>query len=140
MIFKAEFDNIVNRIGLEGRELDLAELVWTAAERTAYGQSAQVPALFKPSKKESKESYELTKQDLMVLKHHIAGVLADMEESIQKSSVVSGVLWNYCDKEHPESVEFFKQYNAERNAIRRLRTKLNKLTKVQRKIKKLLSK
>lgn len=141
MIMKPEFYNLVNRMGLEDHELDLAFSVWSAAERAVQGKPSQVASLLEPvkPKKVKTKAPELDTAELMIQKHVNATFLRLLEDCLQHDRIYANTLWLKCDKIDPETTDEFKLMNKLRDDIRGTRKFMNKLAGIQRKLKKQLS-
>ena len=142
MLMKYEFQKTCTVLGLEDHELTLAELVWTKCERAMQGHTTQTPSLLtkQPVALQRKQPEELfTREEMQFLKNLFSQVLTQGEQVKRHISTSANALWQECDKDNPETASSFEQLNNVRMLQRKVRTQMNKVAKIQGKIKRKLS-
>lgn len=140
MIFKPEFQNLMNRLSVSPGQQDFASVIWSAAERVCHGKPTQVPSLLKDkSLNRVKEDVAFTQQDLMFLKKFLASSIRVLDEMQKEEKYYAAIQWSYCDKADPKTLVNFAVYNKAKDNERKFKAALNKLSKIQRKVKKQLS-
>lgn len=82
-----------------------------------------------------------TREELQLLKTILTEELNDLEAEKSESKEIIQRNWNYCDKEKETSLNrfHFLTMNAEKDFLRGLHKRYNKLAEIQRKIKKQLT-
>ena len=87
------------------------------------------------------QNNQFTREELQLLKTILTDELNELHEEKLKSKVVIQRHWNYCDKEKDDGLNsfHFMALNAEKNFLRGLSKRYNKLAEIQRKIKKQLT-
>lgn len=140
MIFTSEFKNLMTRMNVNQADVEFANTVWSAAERVCHGKPSQVPVLLKTQDEERQEDVTFTPQDLMILKNLLTRHIRLLDEMQEEEKQIAAIQWNYCDKADPSSLGNFEVYNKTKDNERRFKAMSKKLAKIQRKVKKQLSK
>lgn len=139
MLMKHEFQQTCARLGLEDHELDLAEIIWSKCEHAFQGGSVQDAALLtKPQVRIRVNQETLTRQDMQYLSNVLSKALTQGENFKQSAKRSADALWRKCDKNDPETAEYFSQLNRLRNFQRNMKRAFNKLAVIQSKLKRSL--
>lgn len=86
---------------------------------------------------EADDSVDLTQAEIQTLQFVLRTILNHVGIERSETKRLSKVLFNLCDKEKPETEEYFNMLNNVRNTQRKQREFYLKLSKIQNKIKKL---
>ena len=112
--------------------------IWERAEAAMQRKSVQKPALeYKLNNVSFDECMKdnLTQQELQFLKTFFEDELHQQENQIRLSKIFASKYLSKCDAEKEETEHFFKCLNNEKDELRRLKKRYNKLAEIQRKIK-----
>lgn len=141
MLLNKQFQDTIKRIGLDDplsdQERMLAEIVWSRCESAMMQKSPQTAALLKSRYVHSSSSAELTREDWQYLTHILKLLLNNHDEEINLAKIYAQEHWKMCDPDKPETKYNFEKLNTLRDIQRQLKTRRNKLSIIQRKLKKL---
>lgn len=82
-------------------------------------------------------SHELTQSEVQTLQFVLRTILNHVGQERAEAKRISKTLYKMCDKDKPETEEFFHMLNNVRNSARQQREFYLKLSKIQNKIKKM---
>lgn len=112
--------------------------IWERAEAAMQQKSVQKPALeYKLNNVSFDECMKdnLTQQELQFLKTFFEDELHRQENQIRLSKIFASKYFKSCDVDKEETEHFFKCLNNEKDELRKLKKRYNKLAEIQRKIK-----
>ena len=112
--------------------------IWERAEAAMQQKSVQKPALeYKLNNVSLDECMKdnLPQQELQFLKTFFEDELHQQENQIRLNKIFASKYFSKCDAEKEETEHFFKCLNNEKDELRRLKKRYNKLAEIQRKIK-----
>ena len=115
-----------------------SEAVWMAAEK-AILQTTPLAALLSPAKSYQQEDQSLTRQELQSLKSMLGDLLSQAEEVKNDSKSRAAYFYQRAEKNTPRGQANFKELNFYRDDIRATDKFIKKYSKIQYKIKKILS-
>lgn len=140
MQMQSEFDMLVNRLGLNEDEQNLAHVVWSKCEKTMTGKGQDAVLLVEPvafkTKAVPKAADSLNNQDIDFMVSAFKAALTDGEELKKLLNLSIQQHWLVCDPENKSTEEDFMYLNQLKTAKRKLRLRTNKLASIQRKLKK----
>ncbi len=156
MLMKKDFWLVVNKLGLEDHEVDLAALIWEKCEKAMQGKTNQTPTLltgkapriqgpktFAPRStfnEVSPDETALTREELQFLKSYLNKSLSFQTEHMKRLKASIANIWNSCDPSDPSSTFQFKSLNELKDIMRSYKSTFNKMSKIQTKIKRKLGK
>lgn len=135
MLFKEEFQSLVNRYSVSEYEKELMQFAWEKAEAVMQGKGIQEPVLLKNKPKEL-DFNKLTQSELQFMSNVLAIILNRSSEALEVFKDTLAEQWNYCDKTDPETLDYYKGYLKMLGWYKKDKAKVNKLQEIQRKIKK----
>jgi hypothetical protein len=144
MQMKSEFDSLVERMGLGEDERTLAEIFWKRAEKSVQGKPTQEALLLggEPVNFEVRNTVilhnieTLTNEDIDFLVSINRVALTRVEEVKKLINRDIQVHWLLCDPDNPNTLEDFAYLNQLKSWKRKLKIQSNKLSSIQRKLKK----
>ena len=134
MIFKEEFQALVNRYSVNDYEKDLMQFAWDKAENVFQGKGIQDAVLLKD--KPCVNSNKLSQAELQFLTKQISFTLMDQQHQLKIIKSILANAWTKCDKENPETALDYKNYRYGLTLYKQLKNQSKKLQEIQRKLKK----
>ena len=124
--------------GVRSLHITWVHEIWERAEAAMQRKSVQKPALeYKLNNVSFDECMKdnLTQQELQFLKKFFEEELQQLENQIRLSILFAIKYRSQCDVDKEGTEHFFKCLNNEKDELRRLKKRYNKLAEIQRKIK-----
>ena len=139
IICKQAFNKLKEEFkGVRSLHITWVHEIWERAEAAMQRKSVQKPALeYKLNNVSFNECMKdnLTQQELQFLKTFFEDELHQQENQIRLNKIFASKYFSKCDAEKEETEHFFKCLNNEKDELRRLKKRYNKLAEIQRKIK-----
>ena len=135
MIFKDEFQALIQRYAVSEYEKELMQFAWEKAEAVMQGKAIQDPVLLK-DKPKVLDLNKLTKSELQFMSNLLSLVLNRSNEILEVFKENLAEQWNYCNKSDPETLDYYKGYLKMLGWYQKDKAKVDKLSEIQRKIKK----
>jgi hypothetical protein len=152
MLMKKDFWLVINKLGLEDHEVDLAALIWEKCEKAMQGKTNQTPTLLTGKapriqgaktfvlKPATPDETALTREELQFLKSHLNKILSFQTEYMKRLKASIANVWDVCDPSDPPSTFQFKSLNELKDIMRSCKSTFSKMSKIQTKIKRKLGK
>ena len=144
MQMKSEFDSLVERMGLDEDECNLAEIFWKRAEKAVQGKPIQEAFLLggEPVNFEVRNTVilhnieTLTNEEIDFMVWLNRGTLNSIEEikKLLKSNISAE--WLFSNPDNPITQDNFETMNNMKDTLRKLKRQSNMLAGIQRKLKK----
>ena len=135
MIFKEEFQALVNRYSVNDYEKDLMQFAWEKAEAVMQGKAIQDPVLLK-DKPIVFDFNKLTQSELQFMSNLLSIILNRSNETLEVFKENLAEQWNYCNKSDPSTLDYYKGYLKMLDWYQKDKAKVSKISEIQRKIKK----
>ena len=143
IICKQAFNKLKEEFkGVRSLHISWVHEIWERAEAAMQRKSVQKPAL---EHKLNNVSFDecmkdnLTQQELQFLKTFFEDELYQQKNQIRLSKIFASKYFSLCDADKEGTEHFFKCLNNEKDELRRLKKRYNKLAEIQRKIKRQLT-
>jgi hypothetical protein len=144
MQMKSEFDSLVERMGLDEDECNLAEIFWKRAEKAVQGKPIQEAFLLggEPVNFEVRNTVilhnieTLTNEEIDFMVWLNRRTLNSIEEikKLLKSNISAE--WLFSNPDNPITQDNFETMNNMKDTLRKLKRQSNMLAGIQRKLKK----